>query len=104
MASFGWPEISILVGVVATIVIVIMVAISVIPRLGNKNINSREEDSPQPSKFETRDQEMLYQILSELQMQRRTTKSINTAVQIIGLIMILSALSSCYLLLFGTAF
>jgi hypothetical protein len=41
MAGFGWPEIIILVGVVEAIVIAIMVAINVIPRLGYKNTNSR---------------------------------------------------------------
>ena len=58
---------------------------------------------PEPIHVDTLDQKLLYDILGELQEQRRTIKSMNTAVQLIGVIMLLSVIGGCLFALFGSA-
>ena len=50
---------------------------------------------------DTLDQKLLMDILGELQAQRRITRAINRTVQVIGLIMFLALLASCFVALFG---
>ena len=65
-------------------------------------IRKKKEPAPQ-YQFESTEHEYLFFILGELQAQGRTIKSMNTAVQIIGLIMILGVIGSCVWMLFGSA-
>jgi hypothetical protein len=64
----------------------------------------KTQPQPQPEyKFQNPEQEYLFAILGELRMQRRTINSMNTAIQVIGFIMILSVIGSCLLAVFGTS-
>lgn len=62
-------------------------------------MSSKKE--PETIVVDTLDQKLLIDILGELQAQRRIIRAMNRTVQVIGLIIFLTLLASCFVALFG---
>jgi len=62
----------------------------------------RRQKGPSPEYHsESREHKYLHAILGELRTQEETSRSMNQMVQIMGIIVLLSAIGSCLLAVFG---